>query len=176
VAFQSVSSSAGKPGIEELESQTGQLLSFKPTGSEVFDTQVAFSMLDRFGPASRSNLQVSRDVLRREVQAMHGADLRIQVQVLHAPIYYGSAVTVNATLQENVDPAAIAQSCAAAGFKLAAGDTPVSNVSVAGETAIELATPQLESGSTISWWFWAAADNLRLPAANAVKLADKLLA
>jgi aspartate-semialdehyde dehydrogenase len=176
VAFQSVSSSAGKPGIEELESQTGQLLSFKPTGSEVFDTQVAFSMLDRFGPASRSNLQVSRDVLRREVQAMHGADLRIQVQVLHAPIYYGSAVTVNATLQENVDSAAITQSCAAAGFKLTAGDTPVSNVSVAGETAIELAAPQLESGSTNSWWFWAAADNLRLPAANAVKLADKLLA
>src|ERR1700719_2574070 len=44
VAFQSASS-AGKAGVMELESQTGQLLSFQPLGKEVFDAQVAFTML-----------------------------------------------------------------------------------------------------------------------------------
>src|SRR5882724_13617153 len=35
VAFQPVSSSAGKAGIEELEAQTGQLLSFQSLGKQV---------------------------------------------------------------------------------------------------------------------------------------------
>src|SRR5262249_50612794 len=51
VAFQPVSA-AGKPGIEELESQTGQLLSFQSVGKQVYDAQVAYAMLDRFGPSS----------------------------------------------------------------------------------------------------------------------------
>src|SRR5256885_1092566 len=67
VAFQPVSSSAGKSGIEELESQTGHLLSFQPLGRAVFDTQVAFTMLDRFGSSSKHQLQSSLEIFRREV-------------------------------------------------------------------------------------------------------------
>ena len=63
VAFQPVSSSAGKSGIDELESQTGQLLTFQPLGKEVFDAQVAFTMLDRFGEASRQKLQQPLEIL-----------------------------------------------------------------------------------------------------------------
>src|SRR4029077_20360500 len=91
VAFQPVSSSAGKPGIEELESQTGQLLSFQPLGKEVFDAQAAFTMLDRFGPASRHNLQSSLDIFRREVRACLPAAVPAPaLQLLHAPVYYGT--------------------------------------------------------------------------------------
>src|SRR5205807_6033449 len=49
-------SEAGRRGIEELESQTSQLLSMQSTGQTVFDTQVAFGMLNRYGAASRENL------------------------------------------------------------------------------------------------------------------------
>ncbi len=100
LTFQPVSSSAGKAGIEELEAQTGQLFSFQSLGKQVFDAQVAFTMLDRFGGASNQKLQSSLEILRREVR----------------------------------------------------------------------------SSNSGAWWFWGAADNLRLPAANAVKLAEKLLA
>ena len=37
------------------------------------------------------------------------------------------------------------------------------------------AGPQADPAASGAWWFWLAADNLRLPAANAVKLAEKLL-
>ena len=40
----------GKPGIEELETQSSQLLSFQAPGKPLFDAQVAFSTLGRFGP------------------------------------------------------------------------------------------------------------------------------
>ena len=56
---------------------------------------------------------------------------------------------------------------------LTSDDSAPSNISVAGESAIQLAPPQAEESKSGGWWFWAAADNLRLPASNAVKLAEK---
>ena len=176
VAFQPVSASAGKPGIEELESQTGQLLSFQPIGKEVFDAQVAFSMLDRFGDASRHKLSRSLELLRREVRAILPTGLHTPaIQLLHAPVYYGTTVTACAALNASSDAAAIAKSCADAGFTITSDDAAPSNISCAGEISLLLAPPQPDPSRPATWWFWAAADNLRLPAANAVRLAEKLL-
>ena len=176
VAFQPVSSSAGKPGIEELESQSGQLLTFQPLGKEVFDAQVAFSMLDRFGEASRQKLQQSLEILRREVRSTLPTNFRSPaIQLLHAPVYYGATVTACAVLNTPTDAVAIAKACASVGFTVTTDDSAPSNISSAGETSIQLAPPQSDPSSIGTWWFWAAADNLRLPAANAVKLAEKLL-
>src|SRR5437879_3166142 len=60
---------AGKNGIEELETQTTQLLSFQNPGKQFFDAQVAFNSLDRFGPASRFALKEAQATLRNEVRA-----------------------------------------------------------------------------------------------------------
>src|SRR5258707_5337621 len=62
-------SEAGRAGIEELEAQTGKLLSFQPFGQPVFDTQVAFNMLDRFGAGSRQELRSPVERIRSEVGA-----------------------------------------------------------------------------------------------------------
>jgi hypothetical protein len=37
-----------------------------------------------------------------------------------------------------------------------------------------LANPQEDLERPGTWWFWGAADNIRMPAANAVKLAEML--
>src|SRR5260370_28685625 len=50
-------SEAGRAGIEELEAQAGKLLSFQPFVQPVFDTQVAFNMLDCLGSVSRQKLR-----------------------------------------------------------------------------------------------------------------------
>jgi len=34
--------------------------------------------------------------------------------------------------------------------------------------------PEADAVRAGAWWFWGAADNLRLPAWNAVKLAEKI--
>jgi aspartate-semialdehyde dehydrogenase len=175
VAFQPVSSSAGKPGIQELESQTGQLLSFQSLGKEVFDAQVAFTMRDRFGSASRHNLQSSLEILRREVRAcLPAAVTAPALQLLHSPVYYGTTVTACARLAASADAAELSKSCESLGFSITAEHAAPDNISSAGETSLQLAPPRLDS-TPGTWWFWAAVDNLRLPAANAVKLAEKLL-
>ena len=176
VAFQPVSASAGKAGIQELESQTGQLLSFQSLGKEVFDAQAAFTMLDRFGSASRHKLESSLDILRREVRSCLPADtVTPALQLLHAPVYFGTTVSACAQIAASADAVALGKSCESSGFSITAEDAAPDNISSAGETSLKLAPPRPDPSNPGTWWFWAAADNLRLPAANAVKLAEKLL-
>lgn len=175
VAFQPVSV-AGKPGIEELESQTTQLLSFQPVGKQVFDSQVAYTLLDRFGASSVHSLEQSLAAIRREVRAVLPPAAQVPaIQLLHAPVFYGSTVAISAFLDSSADSATIGKLCVQAGFTLTESDSAPSNVSSAGETALQLAPPAPDSAFPGACWFWAAADNLRVPASHGVKLAESLL-
>jgi aspartate-semialdehyde dehydrogenase len=175
IAFEPVSA-AGKAGVEELESQTGQLLSFQPVGKQVFDAQVAYTLLDRYGPASRRSLAAHLEILRREVRSCLAADIRPpSLLLVHAPVFYGAVLSACGFLGAALDAARVREACLAAGFTIAPEETPPSNVSTAGEAAIQLACPKPDPSSDGAWWFWAAADDLRLPAVNAVRLAEKLL-
>jgi aspartate-semialdehyde dehydrogenase len=174
VCFQPVSES-GRAGIEELETQTKQLLLFQSVGKPLFDTQVAFTLLDRFGAASSQKLDVVRERLRNEVRAALAGKAPVPaVQLLHAPVFYGTTFAASAELEPGVHAQNISQAAKRAGLSLLeAGEGP-GNVSAAGESVIQLSAPEADPAQPGTWWFWGAADNIRLPAANAVKLADKL--
>jgi|SRR2546425_2800317 len=173
--FQPVSE-AGRAGIEELESQTGQLLSFHSVGQPVFDVQIAFNMLDRYGSASRQKLEAVRERVRSETKACAGTSMVMpSIQVIHAPVFYGTTFSACVELERGADAGKIAKTCGDAGFALhAPGETGPNNVSAAGEKVVQLAAPEADSAHPGTWWFWGAADNIRLPAANAVKLAETL--
>lgn len=168
-------SDAGRAGIEELETQTGQLLSFQGMGQPVFDAQVAFNLLDRFGPASTQKLGAVRERLVAETKACLGKKGAMPaLQVIHAPVFYGSVFAASAELVPGTTVEQVAEACAEAGLAIAADDGGPSNVSVAGEKSVHLARPEADSARAGNWWFWGGADNIRLPAANAVKLAEML--
>ena len=169
-------SEAGRPGIEELESQTTQLLSFQSTGQPVFDTQVAFNLLDRYGAASRENLQATRSRIHREAAAAAGHNVVPSIQVLHAPVFYGYTFVANADLSANQTKDALIDVCRKAGFTLEQdASAPLGNLTASGDSAIHLALPASDSAAPDTWWFWGATDNIRLPAATAVKLAENLV-
>src|SRR6266404_2716966 len=169
-------SEAGRAGIEELETQTSQLLSFQSTGQPVFDTQVAFNLLDHYGAASRENLQSIRARIRREVSfAARPNAVEPSVQVLHAPVFYGYTFSAIADLNSKPSKDALIESCRKAGFTLDSdAASPLGNLNASGDSAIHLALPEDDSRPG-AWWFWGAADNIRLPAATAIKLAEKLV-
>jgi aspartate-semialdehyde dehydrogenase len=173
--FQPVSE-AGRAGIEELESQTGELLSFQGVGQPVFDAQVAFNMLDRFGPGSAQKLGAIRERARAETKACLGKKAALPaIQVVHVPVFYGTAFSASAELEASADAEKISSGCSDAGFAMSMeGEMGPSNVSAAGEKMIQLAKPAPDASQPGTWWFWGAADNIRLPAANAVKLAEML--
>jgi len=171
-------SEAGRAGIEELESQTSHLLSFQSVGQPVFDTQVAFSLLDHYGSASRESLQSVRERVRLEISAL-GDKIPVQpaIEVLHAPVFYGYTFIANAELQSSKTREALAEFLRSSGFAVE-GDTTSStgNLTASGDSAIHLALPESDPAQPNTWWFWGAADNIRLPAATAVKLAEQLIA
>jgi aspartate-semialdehyde dehydrogenase len=170
-------SEAGRPGIEELESQTTQLLSFQSTGQPVFDTQVAFNLIDRYGSASRENLQSVRARIRTEAGIAVGRNsVEPSIQVLHAPVFYGYTFAAIAELNSKSSKNALVEMCRKAGFTLEPDpDSPLGNLNASGDSAIHLALPESDPAQSATWWFWGAADNIRLPAATAIKLAEKLV-
>lgn len=175
ICFQAVSE-AGRAGVEELETQTGQLLSFQGMGQPVFDTQVAFNLLDRFGPLSKQKLSLLRDRLRAETRVCIGKkSMMPAVDLIHAPVFYGTAFSACAEIVPGTRVEQVIAACEEAGFAISAdGEAGPSNVSVAGEKVAHLAKPEEDPSRPGAWWFWGAADNIRMPAANAVKLAEML--
>jgi aspartate-semialdehyde dehydrogenase len=171
-------SEAGRAGVEELETQTSQLLSFQSVGNRVFGTQAAFNMLPRFGSESRVVLQEKLLELRAEVSAAVGdaeEDAKISVNLVHAPVFYGTTFSVCADLGNATDAAALAQAVKEAGFAVVpTEEAGPSNVSVAGDTVVYLSEPRPDTARENCWWFWGAGDNLRVPAASGIKLAEWL--
>ena len=174
--FQPVSES-GRAGVEELESQATQLLSFQPLAQATFDTQVAFNLLDRFGDDSSQKLsQTRRRIVAETKLALRGRIPSPALQLLHAPVFHGTAFSAFAVFSPRVGEEQMVKSLRQAGVVLGEpGGASPSNVSVAGESCVHLAHPRADEAFPGGRWFWGAADNLRLSAANAVAVAEKLL-
>jgi aspartate-semialdehyde dehydrogenase len=171
-------SEAGREGIEELEAQTSQLLSFQPIGHRIFGTQTAFNLLPAYGAESRQLLQDRLLSTRAEISAALGdpdEDAKVSLNILHVPVFYGTTFSVCADLNTSVAVDTLSEACKEAGFSIVPAAEPgPSNVSVAGETSLYLREPSPDSNHPQSWWIWGAADNLRVPAYSAIKLAEWL--
>jgi aspartate-semialdehyde dehydrogenase len=176
VVFRPVSE-AGREGIEELETQTSQLLSFQSVGQTVFGAQAAFNLLPKYGMESRHNLHRSLLEMRAEVSAAvddPASDKNIAMNLIHAPVFYGMTFSAWAELEGKTEAGVLRKAMEGAGFSIVPGEEAAPcNVSVAGETSVLLREPEADSMGR-AWWFWGAADNLRLPAWSASKLAERL--
>jgi aspartate-semialdehyde dehydrogenase len=181
VVFYRPVAEAGRFGIEEMEEQTRRLLTFQPAGGEVFGTQVAFSMADRYGESSAENLARERTRIQREVTGCLGVAggsgaVQPSVQVVHTPVFFGYMFSAWAELAAEAAAADVAAACREAGFAVAeAGAAAPGNVNVAGETGAQISWPEGDAGSAGAWWLWGGADNVKFPATQAVRLAERLL-
>jgi aspartate-semialdehyde dehydrogenase len=177
VFFQPVSE-RGQAGIDELETQTVNLLSFQPAPQELYDAQVAFNLLSRFGNASRERLGDVRLSISRDVDRyLTGRAPRPAMQMIQAPVFYSSAFAGYAEFPAPRTVEELHQALTRAGVLLSKGDEPpLSNVSVAGESQMRLAPVEPDPLNPNGCWLWGAADNLRVAAVNAVAIAERLLA
>lgn len=171
-------SESGRAGIEELETQTSQLLSFQGLGSPVFGIQAAFNVLPRFGTESKEDLPREGLEIRAELSAALGdvnEDAKVSLNLVHVPVFYGLTFSACADLGEGVNASKLSGAFREAGWVVAGGEEAgPNNVSVAGESQLFMSEPRADLSRAGAWWFWGAADNLRLPAASGVRLADWL--
>jgi len=165
-------------GIEELEGQTANLLSFRGIEQTVFDAQVAFNLLAGYGPESKASLADLRSRIAREVADYLGGRAAVPaIQLVQAPVFYGYAFAAYAEFAPNVPHGDLEAAFANLNVKVAkAGDAAPSNVSVAGENEIHLGRIEPDPNVEGGMWLWGAVDNLRLAATNAVSIAEELVA
>jgi aspartate-semialdehyde dehydrogenase len=167
----------GPEAIEELESQVVKLLSFQPISQIVFDAQVGFNMLSSYGPESGVKLADARARIANEAQRyLAGRALVPAIMLVQAPVFYSHAFTAYAEFKAALALEDVAARLQAAGLRVArAKDEPPTNVNVVGETRPVLKQPERDPGIETGVWLWGAADNLRVPAATAIAIAEKLL-
>ena len=167
----------GQKGMDELHEQTVNLLSFQQLPKKVFDTQVAFNMVARYGEQSVPALTAVERRVLRHYQRIVGQDaLMPSLLLLQAPIFHGHAFTLHIEMEnpveiENVSKALAGEHVTITGL---AEESP-SNVNAAGQADILLSIqpdPNLASGL----WLWAASDNLRIAASTAVECAENMAA
>lgn len=168
----------GQPGIDELETQTAALLSFQPIAKPLFDAQVAFNLLASYGPESKASLQEMRESTARDASRYLAGRAPVPaVQFIHVPAFFGYAFSAYAEFPAPAPPEQLEASLAAIGIKLAAADdATLSNAVIAGESEIQIARISPDLNVPSGRWIWGLADNLRLAALNAVRIAEELLA
>ena len=164
-------------GVEELENQTTNLLTFREISKTVFDEQVAFNLLKGYGEVSKPRLEDVRNGVAREVaQFLAGRAPIPAIQLVQAPVFYGYAFAAFADFASPVPAEKLQAVFAGLGVKFsAAGDPAPTNISVAGESEIQLARIEPDPNISMGVWIWGVADNLRLAATNAVRIAEELL-
>jgi aspartate-semialdehyde dehydrogenase len=168
----------GREAIEELENQVVNLLSFKPIGQTVFDAQVGFNLLTSFGEQSSFKLSDARARTVAETRRYLDGRLAMPaIALMQAPVFHSHGFTAFAEFASAPVLAEITHRLQQAGLKVAAqDDEPPNNVNVVEQSRPVVGQPQRDPGIENGVWLFGAADNLRVPAANAVALAEKLLA
>lgn len=165
-------------GIEELENQTASLLSFRQIAQPVFDAQVAFNLMTSYGEGGKPSLGETREAIARDMaRYLAGRGQTPAIQLVQAPVFYGYAFSVYADVGANGTPEAFAATFAKLGVKVSAGDVAApTNISVAGESEIQVSSVRSDPNVAGGIWVWGAADNLRVAATNAVRIAEELVA
>lgn len=172
-------SERGRKGLDELQQQTVNLLSFKGLPKNVFDAQLSFNLLARYGEDAPEALEdVERRIERHlaTLNAMsHGAPLP-SLRLIQAPVFHGYSFSFWVEFERHPGLEAVEEALSAEPLDLrGAGLEPPTNVGIAGESGIAIGALSTDRNNSQACWFWAVADNLRLSADNAIAVARQLL-
>jgi aspartate-semialdehyde dehydrogenase len=165
----------GQKGMDELHEQTVNLLSFQPLPKVVFDSQVAFNMLARYGDRSAPPLaNVEQRILKHYRHIARNDAPLPSLLLLQAPIFHGYAFAIHIVMTEAVDVAGMSEALTGEHVTVThhADDSP-SNVNAAGQTGIQVSV-LADVSDPNAIWLWAAADNLRIAASTAVECAETM--
>ena len=167
----------GQRGMDELHQQTVNLLSFQPLPKDVFDAQVAFNLVARYGQKSQPTLDSVEARVLRHYRKIAGTNaIEPSLIVLQAPIFHGHAAAILLEMEARPDLAALSQALSGDHVTIPGADEEApSNVSSAGQGDIQLMLkPDPVQPNAV--WLWAAADNLRIAAITAVECAESMTA
>ena len=171
----------GRAALDELHQQTVNLLSFQGLPRELYDTQAAFNLLSGLGEAAKVSLSTTEARVRLHyAQLSQGRWPALALQVISAPVFHGHTFSIAVELERPVEHSALEEALSSGHIELVREETDSpSNLAATGQNDVLVRlrpevnpTQGARNSSLISrLWLWAASDNLRLQAQNAVACA-----
>ena len=171
----------GVAGVQELQQQTVSLLSFKTLPRTVFDMQLAFNLLARYGGDAPVALEESELRIERHLTTLlglpgegEGAPIP-SLRLIQAPVFHGYSFSAWVEFEGNPGVEALESGLALDAIDVRSVETePPTNVGQAGQSGIAVGAIAPDRNEPEACWFWMVADNLRLAAENAVAVARQL--
>jgi aspartate-semialdehyde dehydrogenase len=169
----------GRGAMDELHQQTVSLLSFQTLPKAFYDTQVAFNATPTAGSEGKIDLQATEARVRRHYRLLAAGKLpSVAIQVVHAPVFHGHTLSIGLELSRTMTAEQLRQLLATSEhIEVAASDEDApSNLAASGqeEVLVRVRGVEDETTATNRFWLWAAADNLKLSAMNAVACAVEM--
>jgi aspartate-semialdehyde dehydrogenase len=166
----------GQKGMDELHEQTVNLLSFQELPKNVFDIQVAFNMVPRYGQRSELALDAVSQRIRKHYRHIARGAAEPALQVLQAPVFHGHGFSMYLEMEKPIGLADFSQVLAGEHVVVSGSpeDVPTS-VSAAGQGEILVAV-SADVNQKNGVWLWATTDNLRVAALSAVECAETMTA
>jgi aspartate-semialdehyde dehydrogenase len=167
----------GRGAMDELHQQTVSLLSFQGIPRAIYDAQAAYNLLGGLGESSALNLSAVEARIRRHYDALSaGRWPGLALQVVHVPVFHGLTFSIAVDLEKLVEITALEEALGGEHVDLVLEDTDSpSNLAATGQNDVLVRMRPEQSGRnpnlTSRLWLWAAADNLRLHAQNALECA-----
>ena len=169
-------SECGSRGVEELQRQTVNILSFQKVPHQVFGAQLAFNLLSRLGRSGQGDMAALELRLRRQLRHYLGERVpHPALRLFQVPVFYSVGVSLYVETAEPVTTEAATAALAGERIKVRRPtlDAPT-QVEATGSCDILVDSISLDAEHPNGLWLWAVADNLHLAATNAVELAASL--
>jgi len=163
--------------MDELHQQTVSLLSFQSIPRAIYDAQAAYNLLSGVGEAAKVSLARLEDRVRRHYEALGGGRWpALALQAVAAPAFHGHTFSIALELERAVEISGMEEALSGSRIDLVLEDTDSpSNLAATGQNDVLVRLRPIQVGrnpmQTSRFWLWAASDNLRLYAQNAVECA-----
>lgn len=175
-------SERGAAAVQELQQQTVNLLSFKTVPRAIFDTQLGFNLLARYGEEAPVPLENAELRIEHHLATLldlpgdgEGAPMP-SLRLIQAPVFHGYSISAWVEFEANPGIEALESSLASGSIDVrGTGFEPPTNVGQAGQGGITVGAIVPDRNVAEACWFWIVADNLRLAAENAVAVAKGIL-
>jgi aspartate-semialdehyde dehydrogenase len=169
----------GRAAMDELHQQTVSLLSFQDLPRAIYDAQAAYNLLTGLGENTKINLGAIEARIRRHYAALSASRWpALALQVIAAPVFHGHGFSIAVELERPVEISALEEALSGDRLDLVLEETDSpSNLAATGQNDVLVrlrpeTNPDGRNSSQVSrLWLWAASDNLRLQAQNAVACA-----
>jgi aspartate-semialdehyde dehydrogenase len=173
-------SERGQAGVSELHQQTASLLAFKTLPKKIFDAQLSFNLLSRYGEDAPTSLISIEQRVERHLASLlsnqpPGAAVRMpSLRLIQAPVFHGYSISLWVEFDTNTSAAEVGEALAGAEIEVRGEqDEPPDSIGAAGQSGLIAGDIRVDPNNPHGVWLWVVGDNLRLTADVAAGLSNQ---